>query len=156
MKKLEVILITGAVIGLLLVLFNVPLHTLVITLFFPALGVLYYCLGFALFNGIRLRSIFKADSYKGLGLWRILIAIGTGIGISNLTIGFMFSIMNYPLARALLIEGSILTTIFFILAIIKNARDKNQFYRKIMIRCLVFLVIGVIFILLPGQIFGTS
>jgi len=155
MKKLEVILIIGAVIGLFLVLFNVPLHTLVVTLFFPALGVLYYCLGFALFNDIRFRDIFKADSYKGLGIWRILIAIGTGIGISNLTIGFMFSIMNYPLARALLIEGSVLTLIVFVVAIIKNARDKNQFYRKIMMRCLVFIVLGIIFLLLPGQIFGT-
>ena len=153
MKKFELILIIGAVIGLVMALFNVPLHSMVVSLFCLALALLYFYLGFALFNGIRLRNMFKADSYKGIGAWRIVIAIGTGIATSWLTIGFMFAIMSYPMARTFLIAGEAFTVIMIILAIIKNVKNKNPFYRNIILRCLIFIIIGVIFLLLPGDIF---
>jgi putative Mn2+ efflux pump MntP len=153
MKKLEIILIAGAAAGLLLALFNVPLNSLIVSLFFVGLGLLYFYLGFALLNGIRFRNIFKADSYKGLGPWRIAIAIGTGIALSNITIGFMFSILGYPMAETLLTFGIVLTVIMTILALIEKARDRNPFYRNIIIRCIVFLVLAVIFLLIPGHIF---
>ena len=38
--------------------------------------------------------------------------------------------------------------------IIKISKDKNPFYRKIILRCLVFIIIGVIFLFLSGHIFG--
>lgn len=152
MRKLEIILIIGAVVGLLLSLFNVPLNSLIVSVFFIGLGLLYFYLGFALLNGIRFRNILKAESYKGVGPWRIAIAIGTGIALSNLTMGFMFSILSYPMAETLLTFGMVLAAIMIILALIKNARDKNQFYRNIILRCLVFLIIGVVFLLIPGQI----
>ena len=102
MKKFEMILIIGAIIGLLLALFNTPLDSLIVSVFLITLSCLYFTLGFALFNNIPLRKIFNADSYKGLGYWQILIAIGTGIAMSILTIGFMFSILSYPMAKTLL------------------------------------------------------
>ncbi len=83
MKKFEILLIAGAIIGLLLVLFNTPLDSLIVSVFFITLSCLYYILGFALFNNIPLRRIFDADSYKGVGTWKILIAIGTGISLFN-------------------------------------------------------------------------
>ena len=153
MKKLEIILIIGAVVGLLMSLFDIPLNSLFVSLFYLALGLLYFYFGFALFNGIRLRNIFKVDSYKGVGPWRIAIAIGTGIALSNLTIGFMFSIRSYPMAETLLIFGIVLAAIMIILTLIINARDKNPFYRNIIMRCLVFLIIAVAFLLIPGHIF---
>lgn len=153
MKKLEILLIAGAVVGLILVLLNTPLSSLIVSLFFVALGLLYFYLGFALFNGIRLRNIFKADSYKGVGPWRIALAIGTGIALSNLTMGYMYSILIFPMADTLLAFGIVLAVIMIVLALIKNTRDKEPFYRTIILRCLVFLVIAIAFLLIPGQIF---
>jgi len=155
MKKLELILIIGSVVGLLMSLFDVPQNSLIVGLSFLPLSLLYFYLGFALFNGIRLRNIFKADSYKDLGVWRIAIAIGTGIALSNLTIGFMFSILSYPLAKTMLIFGIALAVIMIILALIKNAREKNPFYRNIILRCLIFLIIAVVFLVLPEHVFIT-
>ena len=155
MKKLEIILITGAIIVLLLVLFNTPLDSLIASVFFITLSCLYYILGFALFNNIQARKIFKADSYKGIGTWRILIAIGTGIALSILTTGFRFTILSYPAAKTLLVIGLVFVTIIIILALIKNAQEKNQFYKNITLRCLTFLIIAVIFLLLPGHLFET-
>jgi putative Mn2+ efflux pump MntP len=153
MKKLELVLIIGAVVGLVMMLFNVPLDSMIVSVFFITLGCLYFYLGFALLNDIRFRDIFKADSYKGLGIWRILIAIGSGIASSWLTIGLMFSILNYPMAGTFLIVGIVFAAIMITLALIRNMRDKNKFYRNVILRCFVFIIIGVIFLLLPGQIF---
>ena len=129
MKKLEMILVIGAIIGLLLVLFNTPLDSLIVSVFYITLSCLYFILGFALFNNIPARKIFNTDSYKGLGTWEILIAIGTGIALSILTIGFMFSILSYPMAKTLLAVGIVLTAIIIILALIKNAHEKISFTR---------------------------
>ena len=156
MRKMEFFLIIGAVIGLLMALFNVPLDSLIVSVFFVTLGCLYYAFGFALFNGIRFRNIFKADSYKGIGTWRILTAIGTGLALSVLVIGFMFSILSYPMAEALLVVGIVLTAIMIVLTLIKNAQEKDNFYRTIIFRNLVFLIIAVVFLLLPGHIFNAS
>jgi uncharacterized membrane protein len=154
MKKLEMSLVIGAIIGLLLALFNTPLDYLIVSVLYITLSCLYFILGFALFNNIPLRKIFNTDSYKGLGTWEILIAIGTGIALSILTIGFMFSILSYPMAKTLLAVGIVLAAINIILALIKNAQEKNQFYRNIILRGFVFLIIAVIFLLLPGHIFN--
>ena len=153
MKKFEIILLIGAIIGFLLVLFKIPLDSLIVSVFFITLSCLYFCLGFALLNNIPLRKIFEADSYKGIGTWRILIAIGTGIVLSILTIGFMFTILSYPVAKTLLVVGIVLAAIIVILALIKNAQDKNQFYRNIILRSFVFMIIAVIFLLLQGHLF---
>ena len=149
MKKLEIILIAGALVGLLMSVFNVPLYTLIVSVFFIALGLLYFYLGFALLNRIRLRNIFKADSYTGIEPWRIAIAIGTGIALSNLTIGFMCSILIYPMAEIFLTSGIMIAAIMIILSLIKGARDKNAFYRNIILRCLVFIAIAVAFLMIP-------
>jgi len=154
MKKLELILITGAIIGLLLVLFNTPFDSLIASVFFTTLSCLYYFFGFALFNNIPALKIFKADSYKGVGTLRILIAIGTGIALSILTTGFMFTILNYLAAKTLLVVGLVFVTIIIILALMRNAQEKNQFYKNIILRCLVFLIIAVTLLLAPGHLFA--
>jgi len=153
MKKLEMILIIGAIIGLLLVVLEIPLDSLIVSVFFITLSCLYFCLGFALFNNIALRKIFEADSYKGIGTWRILIAIGAGLALSILTIGFMFAILSYPLAKTLLVVGIVLAAIIITLALIINAQEKNQFYSNIILRSSAFVIIAVIFLLLPGHLF---
>jgi putative Mn2+ efflux pump MntP len=154
MKKFEMILIIGAIIGLLLVLFNTPLDSLIVSAFFITLGSLYFYFSFALLNNIPLRKIFKADSYKGIGLWRILIAIGAGLALSILTIGFMFSILSYPMAETFVVVGIVLATVIIVLALIKNAQGKDQFYRNIILRSFIFLILAIIFLLLPGHIFN--
>jgi len=128
MKKLEIILLTGAILGLLLSLFNVPSHTLILSAFFLVLSLLYFYLGFALFNGIQLRQIFKSESYKGLGSWRIGVAIGTGIAISQITIGVLFTILVYPMAKSLLQVGLVFTAVMLLLASVRNAKEKHRFY----------------------------
>jgi len=155
MKKTELILVAGAIIGIVMVLFDVPLHSLVLSLFLLPLELLYLYLGFALFNDISLRKIFKGESYRGLGTWRLLAAIGTGFALSSITVGVMFSVLNYPMARSRLVYGIAWAVIMTIVALVKNIKDKNRFYREIILRCIIFSIIGVLFLLLPGHLSGT-
>ena len=156
MKKLELILIVGAIVGILMALFHVTSYSWVVSFFFLTLGCLYYFFGFALLNNIPGRKIFKADSYKGVGTWRILIAIGAGWAISILTMGYMFSILSYPMAELFLTVGLIFAAIMIIIAFIKYAQVKDKVYRNIILRSFVFVIIGIIFLLLPAHIFPAS
>lgn len=156
MKKLELILIAGAAIGLLLALLNVPYHSVIVTFLFMALSFLYFYLGFALFNSIHLRKIFKAESYKGIGPWRIAIAIGTGIALSDLTVGFMLAINDYPMASSFLTFGLVFTSVMLLLAAVRNTKEKNQVYRSIILRCAVFIIIAIIFLLSSGHLFPST
>ena len=156
MKRLELILLIGAAIGLLMAIFNIPLDSLISSVFFITLSCLYFCFGFALLNNIPFRKIFIPDSYKGLGIWRILIAIGTGLAFSVLTIGIMCSVLSYPMAKTFLAVGIVLAVIFIILALIKNAQQKDNFYRNVILRSFAFMIIAIIFLLLPGHIFNAS
>lgn len=156
MKKLEIILIAGALIGFMLALFNLPYSSVIVTFLFMTLSFLYFYLGFALFNGIHLRKIFKTESYKGIGPWRIAIAIGAGIALSDLTVGFMLAINDYPMASSFLTFGLVFTSIMLLLAAVRNAREKHQFYRNIILRCAVFIILGVSALLLHGHLFQTT
>lgn len=156
MKKLELFLIAGAIVGFLLALFDIPLDSVIASVFFTLLGCLYFYFGFALFNDIPFRKIFKAESYKGIDPRKLLMAMGTGISLSLLTIGYLFSILVYPMARTFLILGCILTAIIIILAVINYSRVKDQFFRGIILRSSLFLIIAVIFFMFTGNIFKAS
>lgn len=151
MKKLELILISGAAVGILLALLNVPYHTAISSLFLIALGIIYLYLGFALFNDIPFSKIFKSESYRGIGSWRIAIAIGTGLGLSQLTTGFMLAIGNYPMTRYFLSVGLVTTALMLLLALFRNTKEKHQFYRNITLRCALFIITGALFLLVHAQ-----
>lgn len=156
MKKLEIILIAGALIGFMLALFNLPYSSVIVTFLFIALSVLYFYLGFALFNGIHLRQIFKTESYKGIGPWRIAVAIGAGIALSDLTIGFMLTINKYPMAKSFLTFGLVLAAVMLLLASLRNDREKHQFYTNIILRCAIFIILGVAALFLHGHLSQTT
>jgi hypothetical protein len=156
MKKLELILIAGAAVSIILTILNIPLHSMLVSVFLLPLSILYLYLSFALFNNIPFDKIFKSESYKSLDTWNFGIAIGTGLGLSLLTIGFMFTVNNYPMARSLLDIGLVLTAFVLQLVLIRNVKEKRRFNRNIALRCAMFIIIGVVFLLFSGQSGQTS
>mgnify|MGYP000873593522 FL=1 len=151
MKKLEMILIAGAIIGFVLALLNVPYHSAIVSVFLLPLGALYLYLGFALLNDIPFTKIFKPESYQGIGTGRILLAVGTGIGISQLTVGFLFTVNNYPMTRSFLGFGLVVTALMLLLALIRNSREKHRFYMNIALRCAGFIILGIISLVVYAQ-----
>jgi hypothetical protein len=104
MEKAFVALI---VIGLLMKLFN-ALASPILFIGFAGLFLLYLVLGSLLFNGIPLRRVFRADSYRGIPGWSFLLAFISGVCQSVALGGMFFSIVGYPGRVFLLLSGLLL------------------------------------------------
>lgn len=114
-----------------------------------AISALYMYLSFALFNGIRLREIFKRDSYKGIPVMRIIGAILTGSALSLTIIGLLFKFQSWPGAGVSLRAGLVGLIIAFIVGVMKYLKTKSDYYSRIFRRITVYGVLGLFFILLP-------
>ena len=104
--------------------------------------MIYFGFGFALLNNVRLRNIFKKDSYNEISTLRILGGIFTGFILSLLSIYSLFKFQRWPFAN----EG-LLISLYGLLPIIaivtfKFASSKKSFYSSLLIRLLIFGVIG--------------
>lgn len=77
MKKFELIVVLLVLLAIILKLLHITGSGILTVLTFSTLSIFYY-LSFALFNGIRLRDIFKNAAYKDTNAKRIIGAIGLG------------------------------------------------------------------------------
>ncbi len=143
MKQTEKIL-GGLIIILMLIrlFFALPYFDITITLLILILSLMYFGLGFALLNNVRLRNIFKKDSYKGISTLRILGGIFTGLILSLISIYSLFKFQRWPFAN----EG-LKISLYGLLPIIaiviyKVVRSKNNYYPNFLIRLVIFGVIG--------------
>jgi hypothetical protein len=148
MKKFEKIMLYAALLGLVLMLLNFPLSSVILFFSMLLLSCLYFYLGFTLFNNILLRKAFKSESYKGIKSTRIALSVGFGWGLSTLTVGILFYFLNYPLQRSFINVGIISTSIFLALILIISHREfKKQ--QGIIVRAAGAILIGIILIILP-------
>jgi len=155
MKKVELVLTAGVLVGIIMLLMSLPLQSLFVSVLSLALSFLYFCLGLALFDGIRIQNIFTAESYKGFGSWLLGVAIGTAIAISQIIISSMFEILNYPMANNLIRDVLVFTSALLLMASIRNAKAKHRFYLNVIPRFTVFNIIAIIILLNPGHLFQT-
>lgn len=150
--------LTEKIIGILSILLIIlqlvnyisSLNTVII-LCLLLLATLYFALGFALFNNIRLRNIFKKESYKGVSTLRIIGTIGAGIALSIIVIGIQFKFYNWPFRNQHLIIGLSLLAIIAIPVIIKFITTNGLFYRNLLIRFFIIGSIGFIFLQVSSE-----
>lgn len=119
MKRFEIAMIVLAILSLILQLFHIPGGTFLMVISATLLSLFYYVLGFALFNGISGRMLFKKESYQNMKPWHILGAIVLGWTYSTLILGMMFKVLLLPGASMMLIVGlgwAVLFSIVFSLA----------------------------------------
>ena len=109
------------------------------------LAFLYYPFGFALFNRIGFRQIFKKKSYEGLSALRIFGSIGAGMAFSAICMGILFKIQRWAGANLMLIDGLVPTFIILIIALIKYFKTKGKFYIEILKRTAIIGALGLLF-----------
>ncbi len=153
MKKTEIIIVTLSFLALGLNLLLIPGGGLLTVLTFSILSVLYMYFGFALFNDIRLRDIFKKDSYKGISSKRIFGAIGTGFALSAMTAGLMFKFQSWPGADFYLKAGLFGLLIVTVIGLVKYYKNKSDFYTRIFKRVAIFGGLGLVLTLTPKTVF---
>lgn len=149
MKKAEIIIVTLSIIALAMNLLLAPGGGVLTVLALSTLSIIYFYLGFALFNDIRLRKIFKKDSYKEISSSRILGAVGAGITLSMTTIGLMFKFQSWPGADLNLGVGLFGLLIVTIIGLTKYFKNKSDYYTRIFKRAAIFGGLGLIIMLTP-------
>ncbi len=148
MKKAEYILIITSIIALIMKMFEIPFGALLFLISIMVLSLIYYPMGFAFFNNIRLRNIFKKKSYQGLKVSRIRGAIVAGIVVSTLLTGVLFTVMHYPGAQNLLIVGVFSAMVIFIVTFIKNRKVQSSYYSFVLSRIGFTGVMGVLLLIM--------
>ena len=109
MKKFELIVGLIAIFGIFLQIHHMPGSSALTGLALMVLLIFYYVLSFALFNGIKLRDIFKKVSYKDTNVKRIIGAIGLGFALSTIITGGLFKLQFWAGANIYLHIGLVNT-----------------------------------------------
>lgn len=140
MKKAEIILAVLTLIGILLSVLHIPGGNILAVLTMTILSMVYFCLSFALLNGLGFRGMIKNDNYKAISALRMVGAVLSGIVFSTAIIGILFRWMMWPGAGAMLIVSIPGFLIMLIIVLIKYFTKKELFYRNMLIR---IVIIGI-------------
>lgn len=145
-KIIALLIIIALILKLMLVLGGVVMLVFLMT----ALAAIYFVFGFALFNRIRLRNIFKKASYAGISTLRIIGSVLMGLALSAAVDAIMFKLMMWPGAGPMLIAG--LTPVFIVFVIVgaKFMTTQDRFYKDALIRTGIASVLVIAMIFIPS------
>ncbi len=138
MKLTEKIVGVLMLLGILMKLLSLIGQDIVIVVSFTLQATIYFYLGFALFNGIRLRKILKKESFEGIKSGRMIGAILFGMALSTTVIGLMFFILSLPGSGIMINVGAFGIGIALVVALIRYLVNKSKFYKGIFIRIAIY------------------
>ncbi|MFZ6052947.1 hypothetical protein [Halocola ammonii] len=144
MKKLEKTLIVLIVMSFIMRVLVLPFGTTLFVFSSGSLALVYAYFGFALFNGVGFKEIFKKGSFKGVGAWLILLAIFAGLVLSVTVVGIEFRLMQWPNSKVLLGGGLIGLLLVFVFALIARAKGNTPLFKRISQRAVPFLAVALI------------
>lgn len=115
-----------------------------------ALACLYYVFGFLLFNQIRFRDVLQKNAYKSVTKLNIILAVASGIGLSILCIGALFTLLKLAGATPMLSIGLIVTTITLLGSAFNFAKNKDTSSMSIIWRTGIAVAAGLAIVFLPA------
>ncbi|MBS2099514.1 GldL-related protein [Carboxylicivirga linearis] len=148
MKKLEKTAGILFLLGIIQIFFHLPLGNLFLNISTIIIVVLYLLLGFAYFNDINFKSIFKfeyLDYHSPISKRRLKFSAYSGLGLTTIAIGIFFKIKHYPGASVILILGFIMVLALFIALYLKKKENKDLFFKTIANRFAILSIIGIVF-----------
>ncbi len=151
MKKTEIILVVVAIMGLIMRFNHYPFSGLMVIVPLFLLAMLYFYLGFALFNNLGLIKALKKKSFEGKSKMRIIGAIATGLALSISIIGMLFKTMFWPGAIINLLLGVFSISVIVIISFVKLKITKDNYYLNILKRTIAFGLISLFLVLLPSK-----
>lgn len=140
MRKTEKVLTILMLIGAVMVYTDVAGGSILVT--FPGLilSLLYFPLGFALFNGIRLRHIFRRSSYENKTVIDIVEAVFAGLFLQVGLFAVLFVIYQWAGTRVMVTGGLTLSIVCFLYSIIKWKLKRKKLYKEVLIRSVVITI----------------
>ena len=150
MKRFEKLLIILAIVGYVLKMLLIPGGSMLFYYCSIILWWLYFLLGFAFFNGIRLKALFKKESYTGIPMLHILGAVFTGLALSVGVLGILFKLMTWPGAGINLFVGMIVCLAIIIIIAIRRKDKYKLYYNRMLIRLVTVTILCVALYFLPS------
>lgn len=138
------------ILALAMYLFIIPGGSFLILLTLLMLSMLYFYFGFAIFNGIRLRKLFKKESYEGATALKIIGAVVTGMSLSLTLIGTLFKLLRWPGGAVSLFAGCVFLLAIAVISLVKYTRHKSVYYVRVLKRVAAFGGLGFVLLLLPS------
>lgn len=138
MKLIERVFFIIFLLGSFMVYVELSGGALFISISLTILACIYFYLGAALFNGVRLRKIFSKKAWSEVKGWMIASAVFCGVWLSILIVGIMFKALILEGANLMLnigLIGTIISLIWYALKI----KDKTM-----LVLLSVWVVIGLI------------
>jgi hypothetical protein len=145
MKKLEKVLWGLFLVGLIFKLNHWPFAGILTVCSLGLVSSLYFYLGFALFNDVKLRNAFKKSSYASIPKSNLVFGIIFGVSLSIIIIGFLFKFMLWPGASFNLMAGLIILAISLIAYLMISKQKKVSLPKQSFIRILLVGLIGITF-----------
>ncbi len=149
MKKVELLLVGLSVLAFIMNYFHLPSSQLLIIFSLFSISLVYFYLGFALFNDIRFRRIFKKESYNGISKNRIIGGVGVGLALSFSAIGILFKFQSWPGASEQLGIGLLGLVIVTVISLIKIKKSTNNYYPNILKRAVCFGTVCAFLVVIP-------
>lgn len=142
MKKVEIIFAALLLLSLLFLRVASEEIAIIFIVSILALILLYTFFGFALFNGIRFRNIFRRQSYSATKPFFLAAGFVHGLAITVLLVALLFKIQHWPYGNLMMNTSSALLALFLGVSIIKKQRgDTNQFYKESLTRSGYYLLV---------------
>jgi hypothetical protein len=149
MKKLEIIFICLAALGLTFKVLHFPGSGVLTVLSLSLISSLYFYVGFALFNNIGFRKLFKKESYQNISSNRVVGGVATGMALSIAALGIQFKLQSWPGARVMLIFGFSSSVVITLVSLLKKSKSTDNYYPNILKRVVAFGAISIILFSIP-------
>ena len=150
MKKIEVVLVSIAILAIIIkIFFGLTFSFFILFFSFLLLISFYNIFSFALINDIKFSSIFDKNSYKDINEKRIIGAIAFGLTLSIILVGVFFKLQIWSRANIILIVGIIQLLFILIFSVIRYFKNKASYYNKIIRRIIIIGGIGIILFSTP-------
>jgi hypothetical protein len=151
MKKTELGLIGLIALGILFKILHYPGWAIILIVSVGILSQMYFALGFAIFNCIGLRDLFKSDSYRSTTVSSIAIGVITGLGLSLTLMGLLFKTMSYPGAYFMLYPGMATIGLILIIVLIQKQSMGRSKFTTLITRIVPFFILGAILLCTPRR-----
>lgn len=148
MRKIELTLCALSLVAITLNLLNSNGSGILTVLSLSSLACFYLYAGIPLFNSVTFKQIIKKEAK--IPSKRIIGSMGAGLSICVILIGILFKIQLWPGAMINLYVGTFVAIAVGLIAFYKNTKKPQEFYSNLIKRLRVFVVIGVLFALIPS------
>ncbi len=151
MKKTEIIFGLLLLISFILRFFLVPGGVILSVFSLSILAFLYQVFGIVIFNNIKIRNLFKKESFSGVSAIQLVGSIGVGFGLSIVCIGILFKLQNWPGANFTTIIGLSIIIFLTLITFIEYLKSKRNYFSRILKRVVLFGIFGFIFLSLNSM-----